>query len=108
MLFSGKANKRVSPRKTTNSRLQQHGTAAPVTVSFLFVVNEFVVDYEPLPGQGPLVTDQWFNLIPPPQPQAYQAEYPGVVFRYSNGEVTPAEGYQWYVEYVLLRKQMTL
>jgi hypothetical protein len=66
------------------------------SVSFLFVVNELQVDYEPLPGEGHPLTDQWLNPMPPQNPAAYTGELIGTVFRYQNGVVNPAQGYLWY------------
>ncbi|KAL1837137.1 hypothetical protein VTJ49DRAFT_4221 [Mycothermus thermophilus] len=92
-----------SRHSTTNvsnkfsTRVQQDGVSAALPVSFLFVVNEFVVDYEPL-GQGPPMTDQWCNIVPPLQSQAYLSEVPGTVFRYLNGVISPALDYRWYRE----------
>ncbi|KAK4149049.1 hypothetical protein C8A00DRAFT_19226 [Chaetomidium leptoderma] len=82
--------------KSSKSKSQRPvipGTASP---SFLFVVNELQVDYEPLPGDGQPLTDQWLNLMPPEGAEAYLAEVVGTVFRYENGVVAPAHGYRWH------------
>ncbi|KAK0728751.1 hypothetical protein B0T26DRAFT_614475, partial [Lasiosphaeria miniovina] len=65
-------------------------------LSFLFVVNEFVANFEPLPGQVAPATDQWGNMVPPVNAASYESEEVGIVFRYCQGLVTPAAGYRWY------------
>lgn len=62
----------------------------------MFVVNELGVDFEP-PQGCQLLTDQWFNLVPPQAAEAYRWETAGTVFRYRDGVVTPDPGYVWYV-----------
>ncbi|CAJ2506527.1 Uu.00g006570.m01.CDS01 [Anthostomella pinea] len=57
---------------------------------FLFVVNEIQLD-----PAFPRDADEWGNERPPRQRAAYRAETRGVVFRYSNGVVSPAAGYHW-------------
>lgn len=64
--------------------------------SFLFVINEFIVNYEPLQGQDRPLTDSWLNIIPPQDAAAYTGELVGTVFRYQDGHVSPAQGYFWY------------
>ncbi|KAK4097583.1 hypothetical protein N658DRAFT_478672 [Parathielavia hyrcaniae] len=79
--------------KTKSQKQAGQGTSRN---SFLFVVNEFQVNYEPLQGQGHTLTDQWLNTMPPQQAEAYVGESPGTVFRYEDGVVSPAPGYCWY------------
>ncbi|AEO62203.1 uncharacterized protein THITE_2140518 [Thermothielavioides terrestris NRRL 8126] len=79
-----------APKTTKIPRGLDPGT---VPASFLFAVNEFQVDYEPQPGEDHPLTDQWFNMVPPQRAEAYTGEYPGTVFRYRNGVVSPAPGY---------------
>lgn len=43
---------------------------------------------------GP-ITDQWLNYMPPTDPSAYRSEYVGRVFRYRQGLVSVAPGYEW-------------
>lgn len=66
-----------------------------VSPSFLFVINELRIDFEPLPGDSHPLTDQWFNIMPPQHAAAYVGETPGLVFRYQDGVVSPAHGYHW-------------
>ncbi|KAK3360360.1 hypothetical protein B0T25DRAFT_128560 [Lasiosphaeria hispida] len=68
-----------------------HGTASDV--SFLFVVNEFVIDLEPPHHE---VVDQWLNFLPPILPSGYLGEAIGTVFRYSSGAITRADEYLWH------------
>ncbi|KAK4120949.1 hypothetical protein N657DRAFT_657997 [Parathielavia appendiculata] len=77
----------------TKTKPQRPAVQETIATSFLFVVNEFQVDYEPLPGQDRPLTDQWLNTMPPQQAEAYTGEFPGTVFRYQNGVVSPAHGY---------------
>jgi hypothetical protein len=104
---SGKSHKHGSGhgsrRSTTASHMkapkasksQRPVVLGTVPSSFLFVVNELQVDYEPLPGDDRPLTDQWFNTLPPQQAGAYIGEMAGTVFRYQNGVVSPAHGYLW-------------
>ena len=64
--------------------------------SFLFIVNEFHVNYEPVNGQNSLLYDQWGNVMPVVRPEAYEGEMVGTVFRYKRGSVSPAKGYTWF------------
>ncbi|KAI5918866.1 hypothetical protein F4810DRAFT_553368 [Camillea tinctor] len=57
---------------------------------FWFVVNELMLDEE-----KPLQPDQWGNIVPPIYPNYYIGERIGRVFRYQNGTVTEAEGFEW-------------
>jgi hypothetical protein len=66
-----------------------------VSASFLFVVNELQVDYEPASPQEQPLTDQWLNTMPPQHASAYVGELVGTVFRYRDGVVSPAHGYLW-------------
>ncbi|KAK1750528.1 hypothetical protein QBC47DRAFT_309621, partial [Echria macrotheca] len=64
--------------------------------SFLFIVNEFDIDYEV--GR---VTDQWFTYMPPLAPAAYRAEYTSLVFRYHHhppfsSRITLADNHTWH------------
>lgn len=78
---------------------QQRPVAVPGTISasFLFVVNELQVDYEPASPQEQPLTDQWLNMMPPQHAGAYVGEIVGTVFRYRDGVVSPAHGYVWWV-----------
>ena len=58
-------------------------------MSFLFVVNEFEFDDD---QKG---YDQWLNYTPPNEPDAYDHEFAGSVFRYRNGVVSPAPEFEW-------------
>ncbi|UKZ72701.1 hypothetical protein TrVFT333_000335 [Trichoderma virens FT-333] len=60
--------------------------------SFLFVINELRVRSDINWHQG----DEFYNLLPPAQPNEYAGEIPGRVMRYHNGQVTEALGYRWY------------
>ncbi|EAQ82949.1 hypothetical protein CHGG_10767 [Chaetomium globosum CBS 148.51] len=76
---------------------QQRPVAVPGTISasFLFVVNELQVDYEPASPQEQPLTDQWLNMMPPQHAGAYVGEIVGTVFRYRDGVMSPAHGYVW-------------
>ncbi|KAK0614577.1 hypothetical protein B0T14DRAFT_606835 [Immersiella caudata] len=81
-----------SSRATTSSGTSRSATALdPTNVSFLFVVNEFDIDFEDDP-----VYDPWLNYLPPTSQTHYRGEYPGTVFRYRAGTITPAANYKWY------------
>lgn len=108
---SSKAHKHASRRSTSStsttshskpkpSRSAQQRSVAPGTASasFLFVVNELQVDYEPASPQEQPLTDQWLNTMPPQHASAYVGELVGTVFRYRDGVVSPAHGYLWWVK----------
>ena len=84
-----------------SSKTKAHSTNLPATIplSFLFAVNEFHVDYEPLPGDDRPLTDQWLNIAPPQRADAYVGEMAVTVFRYQNGVISPAHGYVWYDDF---------
>lgn len=86
----------TSHSKASKPKSQKPVAAGPGSSSFLFVVNELQVDYEPLPGEGHPLTDQWLNPMPPQSQAAYTGELIGTVFRYQDGDVSPAQGYLWY------------
>ncbi|KAI0471484.1 hypothetical protein GGR56DRAFT_73506 [Xylariaceae sp. FL0804] len=72
-----------------------HGTsgASPADVSFLFVVNELVLD----PYAAPPTPDTWGNPNPPRSCMSYAFERPGHVFRYHNRVVQRApDNYSWW------------
>ncbi|KAH6611737.1 hypothetical protein B0J18DRAFT_447600 [Chaetomium sp. MPI-SDFR-AT-0129] len=80
--------------KSSKSKSQRAALVSGVNLySFLFVINEFVVNYEPLEGQDRPLRDPWLNIIPPQDAAAYTDELVGTVFRYQNGHVSPAQGY---------------
>ncbi|KAI1419712.1 hypothetical protein F5Y12DRAFT_792981 [Xylaria sp. FL1777] len=64
--------------------------SAPPRLSFLFVVNELLLDAYALPN-----VDQWGTVMPPFDPRCYEGEAPGAVFRYRDGEIEEARGYYW-------------
>ncbi|TVY34525.1 hypothetical protein LOCC1_G007808, partial [Lachnellula occidentalis] len=73
--------------------------AAPVPtwppVSFLFIVNELPTNDDPeFPGsvEARLVNGRW---LPPEVMAGYSPQTPGHVYRWFNGVVSLAEGYQW-------------
>ncbi|KAK4139218.1 uncharacterized protein C8A04DRAFT_40894 [Dichotomopilus funicola] len=83
--------------KSSKSKSQGAALVSGVNLySFLFVINEFVVNYEPLEGQDRPLRDPWLNIIPPQDAAAYTDELVGTVFRYQNGHVSPAQGYFWH------------
>ena len=82
--------------KPSKPKSQKPATTGTGSSSFLFVVNELQVDYEPLPGEAHPLTDQWLNPMPPQSQAAYTGELIGTVFRYQDGVVSPAQGYLWY------------
>ncbi|TRX89437.1 hypothetical protein FHL15_009606 [Xylaria flabelliformis] len=90
---------------THNSRRQrskQHGTSSlselganrKGSFTFLFVVNSLSVrkDAEPL-------TDQWGARMPPECALDYEAEGQGAVWRYRDGVIERAQGYDWDRDY---------
>ncbi|GAP91386.1 hypothetical protein SAMD00023353_6300290 [Rosellinia necatrix] len=58
--------------------------------SFLFVVNELRLS----PLAEPIF-DQWGSRVPPSDPGDFEEEQAGRVFRYRDGVVSPASGYEW-------------
>ncbi|KAI3316970.1 hypothetical protein HD806DRAFT_551252 [Xylariaceae sp. AK1471] len=87
---SGKHPDRHSNKKESSnpSRSEQGENDTPFT--FLFVVNQIELN----PNAPPTV-DFWGTAIPPDNPSHYAGEYPGTVFRYTNGWVQQAHGYEW-------------
>jgi hypothetical protein len=94
---SSHGSRRNAPGNSKSSKAKSQGPATPATISpsFLFVVNELQIDFEPLPGEEHLLTDQWLNPMPPQHAAAYVDEIRGTVFRYKNGAVSPARNYAW-------------
>ncbi|KAK4239512.1 hypothetical protein C8A03DRAFT_42835 [Achaetomium macrosporum] len=87
-------SKHSKPTKTKESARPVNQGTNPY--SFLFVVNEFQVDYEPIHPRDRPLTDSWLNIMPPEEAAAYRSEVIGTVFRYQNGIISPAHGYVWY------------
>ncbi|KAK4443809.1 hypothetical protein QBC34DRAFT_476384 [Podospora aff. communis PSN243] len=85
-----KSHKHKDPSKNTGSSTSRSNAPDPTNISFLFVVNEFDIDFETAP-----VADLWLNYLPPTSPAFYRGEYPGTVFSYRSGTVTPAANYVW-------------
>lgn len=94
---SSHASHRNNPSHSKSSKARSQSHAAPSTIlrSFLFVVNELQVDFEPLPEDGRPLTDQWLNPMPPQHAAAYGDEIGGIVFRYKNGTVSQTHDYIW-------------
>ncbi|KAI1494088.1 hypothetical protein F5X96DRAFT_684815 [Biscogniauxia mediterranea] len=90
MFGSAKHGKAHKSSKADRHASRTDGGSQNVQASFFFVVNEIELSPEP-----PLESDRWGNIIPPARPNYYARETVGRVFRYNNGTVTPAEGYQW-------------
>ncbi|KAH6846953.1 hypothetical protein B0I37DRAFT_309444 [Chaetomium sp. MPI-CAGE-AT-0009] len=94
---TGNTNSSSHSKPSKPSRSTQRPAApAPVAASFLFVVNELQVDYEPASPRDQPLTDQWLNTMPPQHAGAYVGELVGTVFRYRDGVVSPAHGYLWW------------
>ncbi|KAK3291736.1 uncharacterized protein B0H64DRAFT_407919 [Chaetomium fimeti] len=93
---STNASHHSKPTKPSRSSVQRPVAPGPVSASFLFVVNELQVDYEPASPQDQPLTDQWLNTMPPQHAGAYVGELVGTVFRYRDGVVAPAHGYLWH------------
>ncbi|KAI1813775.1 hypothetical protein GGS20DRAFT_462457 [Poronia punctata] len=68
---------------------QRDSRSQPRHLSFLFVVNELEM------AEVTPTVDQWGTEIPPDMPSHYLGEYPGAVFRYTDGRIDPAPEYVW-------------
>ncbi|KAI8944116.1 hypothetical protein F4801DRAFT_585758 [Xylaria longipes] len=86
------SSKHHKPRleKHKCSALSELGLARPGSFTFLFVVNGLSVrrDAEP-------VTDQWGARYPPECALDYEREGQGAVWRYRDGVIERAHGYDW-------------
>jgi len=78
-----------------NSTKKVEATPAWPT-SFLFCVNELVINDEPTSGGVPPRVNANGRWLPPLESRGYYPPRPGVVFRWTEGEITVADGYQWY------------
>ncbi|KAI1733512.1 hypothetical protein F4680DRAFT_454887 [Xylaria scruposa] len=83
-------------------RLQQHGPSSlselganrKGSFTFLFVVNGLSVRKEAEP-----LTDQWGARMPPECALDYEGERQGAVWRYCDGVIERAQGYDWGRDY---------
>ncbi|KAI1323671.1 hypothetical protein F5Y16DRAFT_332846 [Xylariaceae sp. FL0255] len=62
-------------------------------LSFLFVVNEYILQCG---INAPFTPDPWGSIMPPEDPWHYSDEIVGTVFRWQDGNITPATDYVWY------------
>jgi len=65
-------------------------------ISFLFCVNQLVINDEPTSGGAPPRVNANGRWLPPLESRGYYPPRPGVVFRWSEGDITVADGFQWY------------
>jgi hypothetical protein len=59
-------------------------------VSFMFTVNELCFDIE-VDSR-----DEYHHWVPPTHPLNYTYEIPGMPMQYSDGNIRPLQGYQWF------------
>lgn len=91
-----------SRKTTTKTTLSSKRTARKTTrpsVSFLFIVNELQVNEDPRNGVIPRV-DENGRWIPPVFRAGFYAQTAGRVYRWRDGVVTAADGYQWHSEHI--------
>jgi len=93
--MSGKGKSRGKTSHGSASTAAQPTTTWP-SISFLFSVNELPINDEP--DQGGLVprVDDNGRLLPPLYSNGFWPQVPGHMFRWKDGVITRAEGYQWY------------
>ncbi|KAI9149569.1 LOW QUALITY PROTEIN: hypothetical protein HJFPF1_11623 [Paramyrothecium foliicola] len=77
----------------TKSKSHDHGSSRRSSLSFLFVVNELIVDYDY--SDGVASRDDWLNAVPPSTYLGYNFEIQSRVMRYRDGNVAEAHGYQF-------------
>ncbi|KAG5997101.1 hypothetical protein E4U54_002443 [Claviceps lovelessii] len=81
----------ASSGKSTNNPIQYPPSENVAATSFLFVVNELVVDYDSNETRHiGMPKDDWHNYLPPRRREQYAAEMPSEVMRFQQGRVTPA------------------
>ncbi|KAL7945371.1 hypothetical protein V8C42DRAFT_55721 [Trichoderma barbatum] len=86
---AGGHNKHPDRSRASASASNHHFNYHPR--SFLFVINELTVRDDDSWHIG----DEWYNLLPPTEPNHFTGENPGIVMRYQNGQVVEAPGYEW-------------
>ena len=82
-----------SSKEPSTSSTQSESQPDPIwpPVSFLFVVNEL-----PANEDFPPRSDADGRWLPPIYGAGFSPQVPGHVYRWSNGVITAAPGYQWY------------
>ncbi|KAG6032668.1 hypothetical protein E4U41_007178, partial [Claviceps citrina] len=93
----------MSSSKSSSAKQQQHKTGshgstsrsshddATPPASFLFVVNELIIDYDnPDTRQFGIPKDDWHNYLPPRRREQYATELPSEVMRFRSGRITRA------------------
>ncbi|KAI0449419.1 hypothetical protein F5B21DRAFT_520203 [Xylaria acuta] len=93
---SGKHHGSKKPRleKRGSSMLSTLGSDRKGSFTFLFVVNGLSVSKDAQP-----VTDQWGARMPPESALDYEGERKGAVWRYRDGVIERAHGYDWDRDY---------
>lgn len=91
--------KHRSEHKPKSNRSQGHssssGSSRNVSLSFLFVVNELIVNHDEHNGGVRVRNDDWWNITPPIRAQGYSHEIPSKVMRWRDGAVSEARNWQW-------------
>lgn len=80
---------------SSSSKQTQSATTQPST-SFLFVVNELPINDEPIQGGVAPRMNENGRWLPPMYSAGFRPQIPGRMFRWTNGHITPADGYQSY------------
>jgi hypothetical protein len=94
-----KKSRKVKPEGTYERGAQERSKPTRTEAfTFLFVVHEFQLNEEPGEGGVAPQADQYGNPLPPGHKRGYYPERPGRVFRYRNGEIERALGYEWIRE----------
>ncbi|KAG6006951.1 hypothetical protein E4U21_006570 [Claviceps maximensis] len=82
---------------------EERAPPPPPPISFIFVVNELVVNYDgPETRHIGMPKDDWHNYLPPLRREQYAAEIPSEVMRFQDGSVTRASSE--YVTYSWVRQ----
>ncbi|KAF2971340.1 hypothetical protein GQX73_g2195 [Xylaria multiplex] len=88
-------------KSSTSTRNPPSSYGGYLSLSFLFVVNELLLDPHARPN-----LDQWGTAMPPFDSNHYEGEAAGTVFRYHDGVVEVARGYYWERDVINLNSTM--
>ncbi|TVY73453.1 hypothetical protein LSUE1_G007726, partial [Lachnellula suecica] len=89
-----------SSRRPSHAKSKEPPTAQPEAtwppISFLFSINPLPVNEEPSNGGVAPRSDQHGRWLPPLYQAGFATQGAATLYRWQNGIITPAPGYQWY------------
>ncbi|TVY37326.1 hypothetical protein LSUB1_G004750 [Lachnellula subtilissima] len=94
------SSRKRSSRRPSHPKSQESSTSQPEptwpVMSFLFTVNTLTLNEEPTNGGVAPRVDDHGRWLPPLYRAGFGQQIPGTVYRWENGVISQAIGYEWY------------